>query len=156
MEGMPGAHMPNVLASDASADKLLLENGQKDVEGMYLLHPMTAESFSEHEYRAVGNEAHALTKLLLEDVHDQFDELATEGAPVGYRLRQLLGLRRVSDARRALAQYMETAISKRKAFSLSDGGGELTMGTDEEHPVLRVNASFHIWKVTGGKFRAVE
>jgi branched-chain amino acid transport system substrate-binding protein len=156
MQAMPGAHLPNVLVSDASADKQLLDHGKTDVEGIYLLHPMTANSFTDHEYRAVGKEAHDLTARILEDVHDQFDDLASAAAPVGYRLRQLLGLRRVSDARRAVAEYMVTAINKRKLFSLPDGGGDLTMGTDEEHPVFRVNASFHIWKIADGKFKELD
>jgi branched-chain amino acid transport system substrate-binding protein len=143
--------MPRMLLSDASADSLLLKYGGTDVEGVYLLHPMTAKQFTETEYKAVGKEAHDLTAQLLQDVHERFDELATEGAPVGYRLRQWLGLRRVSDARRAAARFMEMAVNTKTAIPLSDGK-EIKMDRNDDRAVVRTGASFHVWEVSHGRF----
>jgi len=151
LNAMPGIKKPHVLLSDSSANKLLLSYGGSDVEGVHLLHPRSADEFNKDEYAAVGREAYNLTSELLDNVHQQFDDLAKESSPWGYRTREWLGLHRVSDARRALARFMEKAVNNQNAFNLSSGS-TITMGKDENHQVIRKDAQFHIWRVQNGSF----
>lgn len=154
LHAMQGTKNARVLLSDASADKLLLQYGKEDVEGVYLLHPLTAEVFNRDEYAAVGNEASSLTRQLIEAVHERFDELAGEGAPVGYRVRKWLGLRRVSDARRAVARYMAMTVNNQIPFSSPNSpDGTIKIGRDDvSHAVIRKETKFNVWVIKGNKF----
>jgi branched-chain amino acid transport system substrate-binding protein len=154
LQAMPGTRKPKVLLSDASANKLLLKYGGSDVEGVDLLHPLTADVFNNEEYVAVGKEAYSLTSELVGNVHEQFDELATEEAPLGYRARKWLGLRRVSDARRAIARFMAKAVNTRTAFTLSDS--TIAMTRDENGAVIRKDAVFHVWAIDHNKFKQIQ
>jgi hypothetical protein len=134
-----------VLLSDASVDNFLLKYGGVDVAGAYVLHPLAADTFNKEGYTAVGREAFILASALIDGVHQQFRTLALSEAPVGYTLRKWLGLRRVSDARRALARYMATAVHNQTPFSSS--GVTITMKQDEQRAVVRKDASFHVWRI---------
>lgn len=149
LQAMPGGRKPKVLLTDASVDPLLLQYGGADVDGIYLLHPMPADVFEKEAYGAVGKEASGLANVLLQKVDGQFTSLATDAAPVGYRLRKWLGLRRVSDARRALAHFMAVAVNNEIVFAVPDGtiGTTVKMGKDKNRAVVRKDASFHVWQV---------
>lgn len=151
---MQGTRKTKVLLSDASVDKLLLTYGGPDVEGVYLLHPLAADAFTKNGYAGVGTEAHSLVSGLIDNAQDQFDQLAVDGAPVGYRLRKWLGLRRASDARRAVARFMTIAVHTKTPFSspVSSPGGEITMQQDDSRAVVRKDASFHVWRIDHGQF----
>jgi hypothetical protein len=158
---IPGKKRPKILLSDWSADNNLTKFGQGDVEGVYLLHPLPAAVFQDNNhggYEPVGREASRLTSALVAEVHEDFDSLARDGAPLSFRLRKWLGVHRVSDARRAMARYMSTAAMTERA---------LTPGTSENPPIImkwdrstgtvdRECAEFHIWRIENGRFVDVQ
>jgi ABC-type branched-subunit amino acid transport system substrate-binding protein len=145
LQAMQGIKKAKVLLSDASVDNLFWKYGGADVEGVYLLHPLEADAFKKNGYATVGAEANKLANALIDNAHQQFDDLATKEAPVGYRLRKWLGLRRVSDARRALARFMALAVNK----DLPLTEDQIRMGRDEKsHSIIRKDAFFHVWRVT--------
>jgi branched-chain amino acid transport system substrate-binding protein len=155
LQAMPGTQKPSVLLSDAAVDKSLKQFGQTDIEGVFLLHPLSADAFEQGEYVAVGQEAHALVASILDRVHEDFEGLAAGAAPVGYRVRQWLGVRRVGDARRAIARFMAAAVNNNLALTSSDHS--LIMGKDRNtHAVIRQDASFHVWQERNGKFVSVQ
>jgi ABC-type branched-subunit amino acid transport system substrate-binding protein len=150
LQAMPGTKNARVLLSDASVDKLLLKYGGADVEGVYLLHPLSADVFNKDGYAVVGQDAYGLTSALIDSAREDFDGLAAKGAPWGYRLRKWLGLRRVSDARRAIAGVMTTAVNIQRPFILSDT--TVTMGRDQNRAIIRKDASFHVWRIDHNNF----
>jgi hypothetical protein len=155
LQAMQGMKTPKVLLSDASADKLLLKYGRGELNGVYLLHPLDANVFKKQGYAALGREAYDLASAIIDKVHEQFDELAVDGAPLGYRVRKWLGLHRVSDARRAMAHYMATAVHNQNAFTLSDStisDSTITMTQDSHRAVIRKDASFHVWRIDQNDF----
>jgi len=148
LQAMQGTKTAKVLLSDASADKLLLKYGGADVEGVYLLHPLSADAFNLKGYAGVGMEAYEVADTLISSAHQDFDKLATEAAPIGYRLRKWLGLRRVSDERRALARFMETAVNNELPLT----GSQIKMRRDDSRSVIRKDASFHVWRIAHNNF----
>jgi branched-chain amino acid transport system substrate-binding protein len=153
LQAMPGTKNARVLLSDASVDKLLLKYGGADVEGVYLLHPLSADMFNNGEYAVVGKWAYGMASALIDEAHEQFDDLAARGAPWGYRLRKVLGLRRVSDARRAISGVMTTKVNKGSPITLPDlPDTAITMGRDGSGAVIRKDASFHVWRIDHNKF----
>ena len=149
LQAMQGTKKAKVLLSDASADKLLLRYGEMDVQGVYLLHPLSADAFNKTAYKVVGAEAYELADALIAGAHQDFEQLATDAAPIGYRLRRWLGLRRVSDERRALAGFMEKSVRKQTLFSLTES--QIRM-FEEDRLVIRKNASFHVWRIDNNSF----
>lgn len=155
LNAFPGTNKPKVLLSDGSADKLLLQYGRDDVENVYLLHPLSADVFTQSGYRVVGQEASIMSKEIVSDVQQQFDSLATDTAPLSYRLRKWLGLHRVSDARRAIARYMSAAANNGTPLTSTDPPIRMTKAQDSG-AVIRQNAKFHIWQVQNNKFVQVQ
>lgn len=151
LKAMHGMQNTKVLLSDGSANKQLLEYGDSDVEGVYLLHPLAAEIFKNQGYGAVGKEAYGLIGELLDNVHQQFDDLATDQAPWGYRMRKWLGLHRVSDARRALSRFMAKSVNNQTAFNV--GKDTIIMGRDENREIIRKDATFHVWTIRNNQFQ---
>jgi ABC-type branched-subunit amino acid transport system substrate-binding protein len=146
LRAMPGSSGANVLLSDAAVDKQLYETGGRDVEGVYLLFPLAVKDFNASEYKAVGEEALSLTRALVHQGAENFSLYAMENARAGYFLRELLGLRRVSDARRVISQVMTTAVVN---------GTSLVPGVAMEKKdgfVIRKDARFYVWKVKNQQF----
>ncbi|MBE0659405.1 MAG: ABC transporter substrate-binding protein [Bryobacteraceae bacterium] len=155
LQAIPGKKKPSVLLSDGAVDGRLKFFGGENLEGVYLLHPLSADQFSRNGNTVVGEEAHSLVSSLIDAVDRDFGRLATESAPTGYRLRKWLGLRRVSDARRAMSRYMARAVNNGLALGSADG--TITMEKDTKtRSVVRKNASFHVWRVEQGRFIEVE
>jgi branched-chain amino acid transport system substrate-binding protein len=155
LQAIPGIRKPNVLLSDGAVDDRLKTLGGSSLEGVFLLHPLSADLFNKSGNSVVGQEAHALSSSLIDGVDRDFDRLATDSAPAGYRVRKWLGLRRVSDARRALSRFMARAVNNGLALGSSDG--TIMMGKDTKtRAVIRRNASFHVWRVEQGRFTEVE
>jgi ABC-type branched-subunit amino acid transport system substrate-binding protein len=153
LQAMQGTKEAKVLLSDASADKLLLKYGGTDVNGVYLLHPLTADDFNNGEYVNVGKEASDLVTGLIGRVHGDFDNLAEQKAPFGYRVRTWLGLRRVSDARRAVASFVEAAVIH--GDTLTNSGIKVVIDKNTG-TLVRSDASFHVWQVKDGKFTPIK
>lgn len=150
LKAMKDMRNTKVLLSDGSANKQLLVYGDGDVEGVCLLHPLTADVFTNEEYGAVGKEAYGLLGELLDNVHQRFDILAREQAPWGYRLRKWLGLHRVSDARRAMDRFMTESVNNQTAFNVGDE--TIIMGRDENRQVIRKDTNFHVWTIQDNQF----
>jgi branched-chain amino acid transport system substrate-binding protein len=146
LRAMPGTARAKVLLSDGCVDKSLLDYGGPDVEEVYLLHPIPADVFNDEEYRGVGEEAQKLAINMITSVHPNFDKWATAEAPLGYPLRKLLGLHRVSDARRALSHYMTIAVHGTYDLKFAKNGGNI-MAQDDHRAVIRKDASFQIWRI---------
>lgn len=151
LKAIPGMQKTKVLLSDSSANKQLLLYGDGDVEGVNLLHPLAADVFNSEEYGPVGKEAYGLIGELLDNVHQQFDGLATDEAPWGYRLRKWLGLHRASDARRALARFMAKSVHNQTSFNVANEA--ITMARDENRQVTRKDAEFHVWTIKNNQFQ---
>lgn len=135
----------SVLMTDWAVDDRLLPEDSPNVR-IYLTHPLSADTYSAHHYGAFGADAHAVVDQLLRDADQRFVELAGREGGFGYRLRRLLGIRRVSDARRALSQAMQNAVLQRRAFKLPDG--TTSFGANG----VRTDAAFHVWQIKDGKF----
>jgi len=140
-------HPINILLSDWCVDGSLLANGGKDVENVYLTHPLKVEVYNQGRYTVYGKDSFQLVKQLLSEGDQQFDHFAGQDRKFGYTLRKLLGLRRVSDARRVLALEMQGAVLGNKTFSLSNGGEASFDGTSN-----RLHATFEVWQIRNGKF----
>jgi len=155
LKALPGDKKPKLLLSDASADPFLLKYGGDEVNGVYLLHPMSPDVFTKDGYVAVGEEASKLSVELVRKVHENFKDLAYEAAPVPYTLRKWLGLHRVSDARRAMTQYMSKAATFR--LPITAGATTIEMGLEpNSHLLIRENARFHVWRIDHGRFVPVQ
>ncbi len=98
-----------------------------------------------------GDDVFQLTKQLLQMTDDRFSGLARRSGGLGYWLRHLLGLRRSTDARRAIARVMREAIDRKHSFSLT--GRTCVFQTKT---ATCQGAGFFVWRVEHGTFRTVQ
>ena len=137
-----GAH---IILSDACATKALLDAATgKELEGVYVTHPLDAKTFNEKHNSAYAEDSLALVKQLLEKAgSDPTDAMATRGGPM-YRLRRLLGIHRVGDARNAIIHAMHVMWGEKLRLmhgnALFDKDG------------ARIDSKFHIWKIEKNNF----
>jgi len=151
LRAMPGGHTVNVILSDSSVDPRLVQQGGAAVNGVYLTHPMLAETYNGPTgYGVYGSDAFQLSQQLLDSANDQFSQLASANGGLGYWYRHLLGLRRATDVRNVFAAVMKDAALREHKFSLD--GTPCSFRGDG----TRANASFHVWQVQNGKFVTVQ
>jgi branched-chain amino acid transport system substrate-binding protein len=151
LRAIPGGQNLNIILSDAAANEKLLQYGNKTVEGIFLTHHLRAETYnSETRYGVYGDDVFQLTKQLLQMTDGRFSALARRNGGLGYWLRHLLGLRRATDARRAIAGVMREAIERKHPFSLS--GRTCIFQTKT---ATCEGAGFFVWRVEQGSFRTV-
>jgi hypothetical protein len=144
---IPKTRQVNVLLSDWCVDGSLLEDGGGDIENVYLSHALTSNIYNQGQYTVYGRDSFQVVRQLLLDGDQHFDQLAGQDNKLGYALHRLLGLRRVSDARRVISHEMESAALHAQMFNLSNGGRAIFDGSSN-----RRDATFHIWQIRNGKF----
>ena len=139
----PGAE-PTILLSDWAAEKELVEIGGQAVERVFLVHPLQKDL---GDYALTGQDARSVVDDLLDESARRFASIATKNGGLSYRLRSLMRMRRIGDARRVLAQVMHCTVHRGYEFDLEGGRrARFTYKTTNEL------ASFHIWTVQGEKF----
>ncbi len=140
-----------ILLSDGSVDRRLLELGGDDVEGVYLTHPMSVTQYDKEGYSIYGADGFAVVSQLLEETNRRFPQLAARRGGIPYRIRRLLRMRRISDARNALVAEMRMSVQNNHKFLLSDG-------SDCQFNVegIRNDATFHVWTISNRQFKQVQ
>jgi ABC-type branched-subunit amino acid transport system substrate-binding protein len=148
LKATPEGRKIRVLLSDGSVDKRLIEQGGTDVEGVYLIHPMRAESYnSANGYSEYGTNASELTKQLLNSAAERFGDLASRNSGFGYSIRRILGLHRITDARNAVVQVMNDSTDT-VSFNLT-GRDQCVF---QKKDGLCATAQFHVWQVKQQRF----
>ena len=143
----PGAE-PTILLSDWAAEKQLVEIGGDMVNNVYLVHPMERNL---GDYALTGQDARAVVDALLDEASRRFANIARKNGGLPYRLRSLLRMHRIRDARRVLAQVMHCTVHRGYEFDLEgDRHARFTYQTTNEL------ASFHIWRVNHRRFERYE
>ncbi len=147
LKTMPQTRKVNILLTDWCVDTRLLQEGGTDVENVYLTHALTPTVYNQGRYTVFGKDASQIVRRLLLDGDQHFDQFAGADGRNGYWLRRVLGLRRVGDARWAIARVMESAALLKQPFTLADGV-QATFGGDSN----RTDASFQVWQIRNNKF----
>lgn len=151
LKAMPKMKQVSILLSDWCVDGRLLQDGGTDLDGVYLTHPLPAQVYDRQRYTSYGTDASMVIQQLLQEGDQQFRDFASaEGGP-GYLLRRVLGLRRVSDARRVLFHVMQVSANQHSQFNLSGGNTAVFNGDG-----TRANAVFEVWQVHNGTFTAAQ
>ena len=139
----PGAD-PTILLSDWAAEKPLVEIGGDLVNDVFLVHPMESNL---GDYALTGQDARAVVDALLDEASRRFSTIAKKNGGLAYRLRSLLRMHRIADARRVLAQVMHCTVHRGYEFDLEAGRhARFTYQTTNDL------ASFHIWTVRRREF----
>ena len=149
LRAVPETRSVNVLLTDWCVDDQLLKGGGDDVNGVYLTHALPPGIYNDQGFSVYGKDAFLVIQKLLHDADQQFGSLAGRENRIGYWLRKLLGVRRVSDARRALLYLMSDAARDRQRFKLS-GGTQAVFSGDG----TREDATFQVWQIRDHTFNA--
>lgn len=147
LRAMPKTKNVNVLLSDWCVDERLLQYGDKDVEGVYLTHPLPANVYREQQYRSYGTDALSVIRQLLQEGDQKFNQVATAEGRLTYLTHRLLGLRRISDARRVIIHLMQSAVNEKTAFELSGGKKAVFNGNS-----TRADSDFEVWQILNQQF----
>lgn len=147
LRAMPETRHVNVLLSDSCVNQALLTDGGNDLDQVYLTHPLPPTVYNGQGYAAYGAEAFAVVHQLLSGADGQFDQLAKRDSELEYTVHWLLGLHRVSDARRVVAHLMESAADPNQVFNLSS-----TTQASFNWDGTRRDAAFSVWQIRNGKF----
>lgn len=143
--------MPTVILTDASVEKSLVTQGGPDVQGVYLVYPLRADESGggDQGNRLYGRDARAVVESLIEEANRNFKELRGRRGPLSYRVRSLLGMHRISDARQVLIQLMTSKMAGDKRDFMLPGGRKTRFGPGMKNEMAR----FHVWTIQGDGFR---
>ncbi len=141
----PKYECPRLILSEASVGNQLTSRGKGDVEGVYLTYPMPASQYtsSDKGFTGLGHDAFKIVESLIEGTDSGSEDLAEDQGGVLYKLRKILGIRRVADARNALITYMKV----HHEYRCSDNR---KCAFDEEGK--RTDGKYYVWKVHNGQF----
>jgi branched-chain amino acid transport system substrate-binding protein len=149
----------NFILSDGCASAELLKHGGKDVEGVYIMHQLTAAEFNDvgpdklqddnHGYGLYATYALEIIDRLMKKADQRFSELARDEVGFTYMMHQTLRMHRVSDARKVLVKCMNRSMGT--PFRMSNGE-EFRFRKD----ATREGARFHVWQITTKGFQDVE
>lgn len=134
-------NVPQILLSDAAATAdLRLAGGADDM--VHVIHPLSAAEFSDRDrYRVYGEQAFALLEHLVESANETY-EVELEHNSILHRLRTLLNIHRVADARLVVAAAMQRAVLTQTPFELTEG-----LNSVFRHNGTRDNARFKVWRI---------
>jgi ABC-type branched-subunit amino acid transport system substrate-binding protein len=149
--------IPSILLSNFCGNNELLDEGGSDMKGVYLLHPMMASNFYVPGFAYWGTLARQLTERLISEAKDDFEHLAAEEGGLWYRVRSVMGIHSVADARNALRALMRSHVQNGESFYLNE----------QKPPLLRFTfnpdgtgseAKFWLWQVqdVGGVIKFVD
>ena len=136
------------ILSDSCADEGLLKNGGNDVKGVYVTHPLTVATYKKAHYGVYSQDALRIIDQLLDRANQHFAEYAAKQGGMGYTIRRLLRVHRISDARNVLIETMHTG----RDLPFRRSTGERIQFDREGAPV---GAHFHVWRIEGGQFTDV-
>ncbi len=152
----PEKQIPTIILSDWSVDEELIKQGGKDVEGIYLTHPLDAIQYNKHKYGLYGKDAAEIIRQIISDNRNDFSQIVSKRKKIQYGLKRLLNIHRVTDARLYINEKLKTAFEIDREF-ISNFTKERYVfkrveGKDERK-IIRKSAKFHIWKIEDKKFR---
>jgi ABC-type branched-subunit amino acid transport system substrate-binding protein len=145
----PSVDGPMVILSDGAVDKSLLQQGGKDVDGVFLTHPLTATEYNDETkgYTQYGKNAYILAQTLIGEADKEFSKTRREQAWLSYWVKQMLNIHRVSDARAVLNNVIQGYVTHR------DGPNSLTECKYQRNETAEESDSgFHVWQIQNGQF----
>jgi hypothetical protein len=139
---------PIVILSDAAINPGILDKGFGTATNIYATYALSSSQYTEPD-SILGRDAYAIVRELVKDVGPHRPILL--GTTWKYKLRRLLQMHRVTDARRALDAVM---IAEVKASRIFVGP------TNNEYrfvsPYRREGAKFHVWNIQDRKIVDVD
>ena len=105
--------------------------------------PASQYTSSDKGFTGLGHDAFKIVESLIEGTDSGSEDLAEDQGGVLYKLRKILGIRRVADARNALITYMKV----HHEYRCSDNR---KCAFDEEGK--RTDGKYYVWKVHNGQF----
>jgi ABC-type branched-subunit amino acid transport system substrate-binding protein len=142
---------PMVLLSDGAVDQALLQQGEKDVNDVFLTHPMTAKEYTDGGYTQYGGDAYNLVRLWIKEADKEFIERRRQQSWFLYWVKLALKMHRVTDARAVLDEVVQEYVTDPNGpnsqtdckYQRKANGKESTSG-------------FHVWRIQDSKFADVE
>lgn len=143
---------PHVMLNETSMDQRLIDEGGKDVEGIYLTYPLPKWNPLDKGMGNLGHETYQVVEQLLNATDSSSQDLAVKRGGILYKLKRLLGIRRVTDARNALITKMELRdttydLGGTKCEFERDGTKWVDEGNHKSAP------TFHVFQVLNGNFQ---
>jgi hypothetical protein len=133
------------ILSDGCASRELIDNGGADVNGVYVMHPLTAKEFMDKGYGVYASDALEIIDRVIKKADQRFSEIAQSEVGLPYRLHQMLRIHRVSDARKVVSECMIRSMASPYRLSTGDVFRFRKNATRED-------AKFNVWKISGDKF----
>jgi len=141
------AQLPTIILSDWAVGSDLIQQGGRDVEGIYLTHQLSADLYNNFGYALYGADAAGIVNELISDANEKFSKRARGRGAIGFWLKRLFNIKRVNDARFVLNGLMQEAMTGRVFKSAK---------TQEEYRfhrnAIREGSVFRIWTIRDGKF----
>jgi hypothetical protein len=144
---------PVVILSDGAVDKSLLQQGGKDVNGIFLTHPLTANEYNDESkgYTQYGKNASILAQKLIGEADKKFSKTRREQAWFSYWVKRMLNMHRASDARAVLDKVIQGYVTHQNApDSLTD------CKYQRKETVEESDSGFHVWQIRNGQFTDVD
>jgi hypothetical protein len=130
---------PIIMLPDAAINPAILEKGFGPIASVYATYPLSSSQYAEPD-SILGRDAYAIIREIVKDVGPHRPILL--GTTWKYRLRRLLQMHRVTDARSALDIVMIAGVKASRTF---------VGPTNNEYrfvsPYRRVGAKFHVWNI---------
>lgn len=149
IESMKKKEPVGVLLSDSAMDPELAQAAGHAAVDMYLMFPLTAETFK-GGYGVYATDAARVMSGLIAEANRDFESYAKEGNEFRRALHRLLGLKRVTDARNAIGNVMKRAEHHTDTLPLELT--DLPRARFDENGLIQ-GRRFEVWQVTGGRFR---
>ena len=143
---------PAVILSDGAVDKLLLQQGGEDVNGIFLTYPLTANEYNDatRGYAQYGEDALTLAQNLIREADQKFGKTRREQAWFSYWVKWALNMHRVRDARAVLDNVIQGYVTHQNAPNSSADCKYHRADNVEES-----KSGFHVWKIKNGQFEDV-
>ena len=149
LEGIKKSHAVSVLLSDSAMDPELAAAATQSAAPIYVMFPLAARNFKT-AYKVYAADAATVVRSLIAEANRDFERYAKEGNEVKRGFHRLLGLKRASDARNAIATVMQRAEHYRDTLPM-----DLTdlPGAHFDTAGLIEGRRFEVWQVAGGAFQ---
>jgi branched-chain amino acid transport system substrate-binding protein len=150
---IPWIKKPRIMMSDWSVGPHLLQEKGKAAEGIFLIHPLSADVYTKYQYDWYGDQARELVEHLVRDANSRFAQVLANREPLSYWYRKFLNVHRVKDARAAISAIMNERHTFETRTTHRDSKPESEKVTYKfDHDGKSATTEFHIWQIQKQNF----
>jgi ABC-type branched-subunit amino acid transport system substrate-binding protein len=139
---IPWVKKPRIILSDWSVGPSLIPKEGRAADGIFLIHPLSAEVYNNDQFAWYGSQARGIVEHLVRDANARFSQALSDKEPLSYLFKRILNIHRVGDARTAISAIM----NERHTFQTP------TITYIFDHEGESSTSEFHIWQIQKQQF----